>query len=91
MESVRVQKRSSSVLSMFLKLGTSFRNANDVRNDVRSYENKSVDNFMKMGRHRTSLGRHFAANDVLKNGLIARVQGNRTSYCYEIDKKVRIL
>jgi hypothetical protein len=50
------------------------------------YENKSVDNFMKMdviGRRR---GRHeIAANDVLNNGLIARVQGNRTSYCYKID------
>ena len=26
-----------------------------------------------------------AANDVPNNGLIARVKGNRTSYCYEID------
>jgi hypothetical protein len=34
MESVRVRKGSGSVLSMFLKLGTSFRKANDVRNDV---------------------------------------------------------
>jgi hypothetical protein len=55
MERCRVRKGSGSVLSMFLKLGTSFRKANDVRNDVRSYENKSVDNFMKMpdviGRH----------------------------------------
>jgi hypothetical protein len=42
---------------------------------------------MKMdviGRHH--FGRHLRGlNDVLKNGLIARVQGNRTSYCYEID------
>jgi hypothetical protein len=30
------------------------------------------------------------ANDVLKNGLIARINGNRTSYCYEIDKKLEI-
>ena len=30
------------------------------------------------------------ANDVPNNGGIARVQGNRTSYCYRIDKKLEI-
>ena len=30
------------------------------------------------------------ANDVPNNGSNARVSSNRTSYCYELDKKVRI-
>jgi hypothetical protein len=29
-------------------------------------------------------------NDVPKNGLIARINGNWTSYCYKIDKKVKL-
>ena len=50
-------------------------------------ENKSVDNFMKMdvmGRQKNVT--EIAANDVPKNGLIARVLGERTSYCHKIDK-----
>jgi hypothetical protein len=47
---------------------------------------------MKMdviGRHR---GRHLRGlNDVPKSGGILRASNNRTSYCYELDKKVRIL
>jgi hypothetical protein len=75
MESVRVQKRSGSVLFMFLKLGTSFRKANDNLNDAESAFRRGDEPKMGCDRRTSNchFGRHLRGlNDVPKSDGILR-------------------